>query len=49
LYSPPLTLSARSNWFEFSGGDAAESSKAPQWPQKRLLRPLVRPQAPHIR
>jgi hypothetical protein len=45
LYSPPLTLSDRSNWLEFIAAAAAEASKLPQWPQKRLSGRLTWPQA----
>jgi hypothetical protein len=37
LNSPPLMLSSRNSWLEFSGAEAACSSALPQWPQKRLL------------
>jgi hypothetical protein len=45
LYSPPLTLSDRSSWLEFIAAAAAEASKLPQWPQKRLSGRLTWPQA----
>jgi hypothetical protein len=45
LYSPPLTLSDRSNRFELKASPAVEASKLPQWPQNRLPGRLNCPQA----